>query len=143
MCFKEPAARQKGSGHTIWERIRKLQHQNHFSHSHVSRQATKSPTVPQAHENRLTTLGKSRGPQQTPTQPYGDAAEPSKRPAAEPPEDPLRGKFPWMEGCAPRMVTLRTFHGRQGRFQRVGGNRFQRDSGAAIFLLNRVGTGLA
>ena len=55
------------------------------------------PTVPEGHKHRVTTprtLGKSRGPPQspaeTPQNPRRDPAEPSERP----PQSPLRGEFP-------------------------------------------------
>ena len=56
-----------------------------------------SPAVPEGQKHRVTTpetLGKSRGPPQspaeTPQNPRRDPAEPSERP----PQSPLRGKFP-------------------------------------------------
>ena len=69
------------------------------------------PTVPQGHKDRVTTLGKSRGPPKSPAETLQNPRRDPRRGPLEPSERQISSEG-LVEGCAPRMATLRNLKNR-------------------------------
>ena len=95
-------ARPRGRGRSEFADIRgKFTAKATETYENVVKTLKKSPTVPQGHMHRVTTLGKSRGPPQRPVEP----AEPSKRTLPEASGNPCERQISsesLVEGCERR-----------------------------------------